>query len=66
MQIVNPTVDAGIWLDPKNCQDVRRWVCLTCGPVRMTMTREEAELKQLRYQTQRARRRKEIGIVDTE
>jgi hypothetical protein len=31
----------------------------------MTMTREEAELKQLAYEVHRAKRRREIGIVDT-
>lgn len=46
-------------LDPGSCQAVRIEAILDKPAMRMTMTREESELKQLAYERERARWRKE-------
>jgi hypothetical protein len=51
-------------LVPGSCQAERVYNTLNRKIVRMTMTREESDLKQLAYEVRRAKWRKEIGIVD--
>jgi hypothetical protein len=55
----NSTISPPSMLDPGSCQAVRIEAILDKPAMRMTMTREESELKQLAYERERARWRKE-------
>jgi len=65
MQFKNPEISLPSILDPGSCQAESIGIALSRPMVAMTMTREESELKQLAYERERARWRKQVGVKDT-
>lgn len=65
MAFKSSTVSLPTTLDPGSSQAVRIAGIIEKPVIPMATTREESERKQLAYEVERARWRKEIGIVDT-
>jgi len=65
MDFRKATVSPPSILDPGSCQAVRVAAILDRPAVKMTMTVEEAQRKQLAYEVQRAAWRKQNGIKNT-
>jgi hypothetical protein len=52
-------------VDPASCQAVRIHAALDKPVVKLVMSREESELKQLAYERERAKWRKVVGTIET-